>query len=85
MHLKDTNYCHLCVCNSDCMLQRAADQQVSYLPWDFNYHAKQQQGAHFLADIAPVINRCLSGTGLFALKQSPAPLQVRLGRKRKRL
>ena len=45
-------------------MQKADSQRISYIPWDFNYHAKQRS-SFILADMASVINTGLDATSFF--------------------
>ena len=47
-------------------MQKAEQQRISYIPWDFNYHAKQR-GTLILADMAAVIQTGLQATSFFAM------------------
>eukprot|EP00891_Asterochloris_glomerata_P001020 jgi/Astpho2/1020/e_gw1.00016.22.1_t len=58
--------------------QRRPKEHISYIPWDFNYHAKQQ-GNHILADIAPVIQVALKGIGIFVVPGGSQLGEVRTG------
>ncbi len=66
-----------CTCLHGC-LQRRPKEHISYIPWDFNYHAKQQ-GNHILADIAPVIQVALKGIGIFVVPGGSQLGEVRTG------
>ena len=48
-------------------MQRADSQRISYIPWDFNYHAKQRS-SFILADMASVINTGLDATSFFFIR-----------------
>lgn len=48
-------------------MQNADAQQISYIPWDFNYHAKQRS-SFILADMASVITTGLDATGFFFIR-----------------
>ena len=45
-------------------MQRPDGEKLLYIPWDFNYWAKQR-GSQILTHIAPVIKQSLAHTGLF--------------------
>ena len=45
-------------------VQRPEGEKLLYIPWDFNYWAKQR-GSQILTHIAPVIKQSLAHTGLF--------------------
>ena len=49
-------------------MQKAEQEHISYIPWDFNYHAKQR-GTFILSDMASVINTGLEATSFFAMCQ----------------
>lgn len=48
-------------------MQIADSQRISYIPWDFNYHAKQRS-SFILADMASVIKTSLDATSLFFIR-----------------
>ncbi|DBA74413.1 TPA: hypothetical protein ACH3X1_011168 [Trebouxia sp. C0004] len=48
--------------------QRPERERISYIPWDFNYHAKQR-GTFILADMASVIKTGLDATSFFSMCQ----------------
>ena len=45
-------------------MQQPKAQRISYIPWDFNYHAKQRS-SFILADMASVIKTGLDATSFF--------------------
>ena len=45
-------------------MQKPEAQRISYIPWDFNYHAKQRS-SFILADMASVIKTGLDATSFF--------------------
>ena len=49
------------------VVQAADAQRISYIPWDFNYHAKQRS-SFILADMASVIRTGLDATGFFFIR-----------------
>ena len=49
-------------------MQEPEQQRISYIPWDFNYHAKQR-GTFILADMASVIKTGLDATSFFSMCQ----------------
>lgn len=47
------------------------EDYVRHIAWDFHAHAKQR-GAHILAQMAPIIERCLSALDVFCLPPAAA-------------
>ena len=43
-----------------------------HLPWDLNFHAKQQ-GAALLDSIVPLLDDCIDAAGLFVHKPGDRP------------
>ena len=50
-------------------MQKADSRRISYIPWDFNYHARQRS-SFILADMASVINTGLDATSFFFMRPS---------------
>lgn len=48
--------------------QKPDQERISYIPWDFNYHAKQR-GTFILSDMASVIKTGLDATSFFSMCQ----------------
>ncbi|DBB09417.1 hypothetical protein WJX82_010315 [Trebouxia sp. C0006] len=48
--------------------QKPEEERISYIPWDFNYHAKQR-GTFILSDMASVIRTGLDATSFFSMCQ----------------
>ncbi|KAL0020959.1 hypothetical protein WJX79_009568 [Trebouxia sp. C0005] len=46
--------------------QKPEQERISYIPWDFNYHAKQR-GTFILSDMASVIKTGLDATSFFSM------------------
>lgn len=58
------------------VIQEPEAEHVQYIPWDFKYYAKLR-GGEILADIAPVVTRCLNATGLYLCAPAPPSLEAR--------
>jgi len=50
------------------IVQKPEEERISYIPWDFNYHAKQR-GTFILSDMASVIRTGLDATSFFSMCQ----------------
>lgn len=54
---------------TECVVQKPETESISYIPWDFNYHAKQR-GSFILSDMADVLKTCLDATSFFSISQA---------------
>ena len=68
------------ICLSLFSLQRPEGSKVAYIPWDFNFWAKQR-GSQILTHLAPIVRQCLQQTSFFLCGAvAPATLDTNEGK-----